>query len=184
MKKYIITSLITFGSLFFISCTSQKAITASVENNVSEEMILGEFKQNELTKNKYADWYLPEYTDYEVESVKLKGLEDKVSQYEIVTFVGTWCEDSKRELPRLYKILESVNYPIESKMKVYGVNRLKQTTKGDEEGKVITHVPTIIFYKDGKEVGRIVETPVTGYLEEDIAMIVKGTPLTPNYAEN
>jgi len=184
MKKHILASLIAFGTFFITSCTAQKVGQSSVVEKSTEEMILGEFKQQDLTKNNYATWYLPEYTEYEVESVKLKGLEDKVSEYDIVTFIGTWCGDSKRELPRLYKILESVNYPIVSKMKVYGVNREKKTTKGLEKGKSITHVPTIIFYKDGKEVGRIVESPVTGYLEEDIAMIVSGTPLTPNYAEN
>lgn len=64
-----------------------------------------------------------------------------------------------------------------------GVNRQKKSFNGEEINKNVTHVPTIIVYNNKKEeVGRIVESPVSSYLEEDLAQIVNGTPLTPNYA--
>jgi thiol-disulfide isomerase/thioredoxin len=179
MRKYFSVFIAVLASFLMFSCSSQKTITQLP----TEEMIVGEFSESNLKENNYATWYLPEYNEYIVETKKLNDVKGAINDFEIETFMGTWCGDSKREVPRLYKILEAVDYPT-NKMKIYGVNRQKKSIKEEEVGKSISHVPTIIFYKDGKEIGRIVESPVTGYLEEDIAMIVKGTPLTPNYAEN
>lgn len=179
MRKYFSVFIAVIGTFLMFSCSSQKLTTQLP----AEEMIVGSFAESNLKENNYATWYLPEYNEYIVETKKLNDVKGAINDFEIGTFMGTWCGDSKREVPRLYKILEAVDYPTH-KMKMYGVNRQKKSANGEEIGKNISHVPTIIFYKDGKEVGRIVESPVTGYLEEDIAMIVKGTPLTPNYAEN
>lgn len=184
MKKCLSLLLLTLTTVMFFNCSSQKTIQQPVETTIIDGMIIGNFNQNALKENSFAIWYNSEYNDYEVEHSKLANVKGAINEFEIETFIGTWCGDSKRELPRLYKILEAVDYPIAQQMKVYGVNRQKKTVKGEEKNKNITHVPTIIFYKKGKEVGRIVESPVTGYLEEDIAMIVKGSPLTPNYSEN
>jgi len=41
----------------------------------------------------------------------------------------------------------------------------------------ILKVPTIIFYLKGKEIGRIVETPVKS-LEKDMARIILSTKIT------
>ncbi|MCB4234942.1 hypothetical protein LDL59_07065 [Kaistella anthropi] len=54
----------------------------------------------------------------------------KLNSYGITVVMGTWCEDSYREVPRLMKILESMNFP-EQKLKIIAVNRKKklQTAK-------------------------------------------------------
>jgi len=69
-------------------------------------------------------------------------------------------------------------------MVTYAVNESKKSFYGEDEGKDIRFVPTIIFYRGGKETARIVESPVSGSLEEDILMIVNEMPFTPNYAED
>ena len=184
MKYFYSLLVLTVFALTQVSCTQQKVLNRQIKSESGERYLTGEFDQNMLKEKQYASWYEPEYTSYEVEEVKLKDVKKDIRKYRIEVFVGTWCSDSQRELPRLYKILESMKYPTASKMKVYGVNRQKKSFYGEEIGKDISHVPTIIFYLNDKEVGRIVESPVSGYLEEDIAMIIKGSPLTPNYAEN
>jgi hypothetical protein len=45
--------------------------------------------------------------------------------------MGTWCEDSHRDFPRLMKILEEVKYP-ENKLTIIAVNRKKESPTGDE----------------------------------------------------
>ena len=52
---------------------------------------------------------------------------------------------------------------------------------GEEKGLDIIKVPTIIFFKDGKEVNRIVESPLET-LEEDMAQIIFQKDYVPNYA--
>ena len=41
-------------------------------------------------------------------------------------------------------------------------------------------MPTFILYKDGVELGRIVETPIES-MEDDIFNILIGSPPQPNY---
>jgi hypothetical protein len=73
-------------------------------------------------------------------------------------------------LPRLFKILNELNYDVNS-ITLIGVNREKQGLSNEAEGLDIGFVPTIIFYKDGIEIGRIVETPAES-LEKDLLRII------------
>jgi thiol-disulfide isomerase/thioredoxin len=84
--------------------------------------------------------------------------------------MGTCCGDSKREVPRFIKILKPVDFPMEN-LKIVALDKRKEKYKkspqGEEWGLNIRRVPTFIFYKNGREINRIIETPVTT-LEEDI----------------
>ena len=90
----------------------------------------------------------------------------------MVVFVGSWCEDSHREFPRLIKILDALKYNTE-KMQIIAVNRKKESPAGEEGLYYISRVATIIVKKYGKEIGRITEMPETGYLERDLLNILK-----------
>ena len=93
--------------------------------------------------------------------------------------MGTWCGDSKRETPRFYKILEETNFD-ENYFELITVNRSKKTPDNLQEGFNIIRVPTFIFYKEGKEVGRYVEYP-RETLEKDILKIVTGQAYKHSY---
>ena len=84
--------------------------------------------------------------------------------------MGTWCEDSQRETPNFIKILKQVDFDFNN-LELITVNREKITPQGLENGLNITNVPTFIFYKDGKEINRIVEFPIES-LEEDMINIL------------
>ncbi len=73
-------------------------------------------------------------------------------------------------MPRLFKVLNELNYDVNS-ITLIGVNREKQGLSNETEGLEIELVPTIIFYKDGNEIGRIVETPFES-LEKDLLKII------------
>lgn len=83
--------------------------------------------------------------------------------------MGTWCHDSKREVPGFYKILDQNAENIE----MIALDRKKQTPNGETNGMEITNKPTFIFYIDGLEMNRIVETPVES-LERDMVKILSG----------
>lgn len=98
-------------------------------------------------------------------------------------FLGTWCGDSKREIPVFYKILEAAKFP-ENKLQVIAVDKTeeayKQSPNHEEKGLNIHRVPTFIFYKNGLEVNRIVESPQET-LERDILKIVTNNKYTSKY---
>ena len=93
--------------------------------------------------------------------------------------MGTWCGDSKRETPRFYKILELADFEMKD-FELVTVNRSKKTPDNLQAGLNIFKVPTFIFYKDGKEIGRYVEYARVS-LEKDILKIVSGLPYKHSY---
>ena len=132
-----------------------------------------------LQEPPFSDWYDPNYTSFTPNTTKIESLRPLLEDVEIVTFLGTWCEDSHREIPKFVKILEATNYPI-SEIKVISMTRDKTTPENYEEGLDITNIPTLIFYKDGEELGRIVEFAMED-LEGDMLKILSGQPYKHAY---
>ena len=108
-------------------------------------------------------------------------IRDHIGAYQIKAYMGTWCADSKREIPKLYKILELSDYEMD-KLEIIGVTRNKTLPDDSQKAFDVQYVPTIIFLRDGEEVGRFVEYPQESF-EEDIAKIVSGQPYKHAYQE-
>jgi hypothetical protein len=85
--------------------------------------------------------------------------------------MGTWCPDSRREVPRFLHVLDLWKFPPE-KVTFIGVDDAKISPVGEYTGLGIQRVPTFILYKNNIEAGRIIENPVTS-LEQDIVNILK-----------
>ncbi len=178
--KRTITFLALLLSLQF--SFSQTTGPLTTDSN-GKELLLGEIKKIDLTKNSFSSWFNKNYDDYLFNKSIIKTLKDSLNDYEIKAFLGTWCGDSKREVPRFYKVLEAAKFP-EKQLQVIAVNRTedayKQSPNHEEKGLNIHRVPTFIFYKNGKEVNRIVESPVET-LERDIYNIIINKKYNPNY---
>ena len=84
--------------------------------------------------------------------------------------MNTRCHDSEREVPRLIKILNELNFS-EDNLKIVLLNSEKKSSGGYENGKNITNTPTFIFLNESIEKNRIVEFPFEN-LEKDIFNIV------------
>lgn len=175
MKK-ITQILVTLSTvlLTFQSCESQKlVVNREVETSDNSKMLLGYQTKNQLLKEPYSEWYVKEHDEYAIDESSVAELKKaKLSSYSITLVMGTWCEDSHREVPRFLKILEAANYP-ENKLKIIAVNRKKEAPNGEEGVFNIQKIPTIIVQKYGKEIGRIIESPKSGYLEKDLVEILK-----------
>ncbi len=78
--------------------------------------------------------------------------------------------DSRREVPRFFKIIDEIQFPQE-RIKIFGVDRKKESSEGDIAALNIELVPTFIFYVNEKEIGRIIETPEVS-LEGDMLKIL------------
>lgn len=141
----------------------------------SQPMLLGKITRTDLTKSPYNEWFNREYIGYEVNQEVLKKLKDNnLKDYTVTIFLGTWCADSHREVPRLMKVLEQAGLSSD-KTGLIAVNTgdgvHKQSPTGEDKGKYIFKVPTFIISKNGKEVNRIVEYPVVS-LERDLVTIL------------
>ena len=135
-----------------------------------EPMLIGYFTREALNDSSFSDWFIPEYENYIPDSSAVETLKDRMSNIDITLVAGTWCSDSQEEVPHFYKILDELNYPTE-KMTLIAVNLDKKTEGNEIDGLEIEFSPTIIFYHDGSEVGRIVERPIES-LEQDMLKIL------------
>lgn len=91
----------------------------------------------------------------------------------MLVFLGTWCSDTKRELPRFFKSMDQAGLS-EPQVTLIGLDRSKKDTEELTEKWQIEFVPTFIFIRNGRELGRIVETP-EDTLEGNIAQILRAT---------
>jgi len=156
-----------------VSCTP-KVNREVYSDHEAQTIMIGEVNWEGLIKPPYGDWFKPNYLNYQVDSVSLATIEDKLEGVEIVVFMGTWCEDSQVEVPQFYKILDHLGYNLND-LTVSAIDRsddgIVLTPKATEHN--IEKVPTYIFYRHGIELGRITEYPVKS-LEKDMAEILGG----------
>lgn len=148
---------------------------------IQTEILIGKINRQELTEGDFGKWFEPRYDAYEVNEKAIKELSSMLKDVDITIFMGTWCGDSKRETPNAYKIFDAANVS-DDQINLIAVDYNKTTPKGLENGLDIQRVPTIIFEKDGKELGRIVEYPIES-LENDMLKILKGEDYKHAYAE-
>ncbi len=108
--------------------------------------------------------------EYMADKDAVRILSNKLKEYSLIVFLGTWCGDSHELIPKLEKVLMMAGYP-QQLLTLYAVDRTKETKDGANKKFDITNVPTIIVMKDGKEKGRITET-VQRSIEEDLVAII------------
>ncbi len=168
--------------IFSIDSHAQE-LNQITEYKPGKHMLLGKVDKNGFKHSDFS-WYKDNYNNYLLNKAITKKLKDSLNDYTIKAFFGSWCGDSKKELPRFYKVLDAVKFP-KTQLDVIAVDRTpetyKQSPNHEEQGLNIHRVPTFIFYKDGKEVNRIVEHPKET-IERDIYNIITRKPYSPNYA--
>ena len=144
-------------------------------------MLVGLSNRGGLQQDPFSVWFNKEYGAYALNKEAVQEIKNDSENLSIILFMGTWCGDSRREVPRIYRILDAVDFD-ESRLTLINMDREKNSPNGEETGLNIHDVPTLILYKNGSEIGRIIETPVQ-LLEEDFVSILNGTGYTPNYSD-
>ncbi len=173
-KRTLIGLTILFLTPLF---SSGQDTTATIDDPV----LTGKILRTDLLDAPYGTWFKENYDAYTVDENMAETFRDALTDLDIVIFLGTWCSDSKRELPRIFKIFDYLAIPPE-RISLVAVDRDKLTPDQDEQGFNIHHVPTAIFYLEGIELGRFIEEPF-GSLEKDFADILLGGPYIPRYEE-
>lgn len=177
--------LILFSLLF--SCKNQTHNNLAFVNREALDangstMLIGCCTRGALLREPYKNWFEPNYQAYQADKLMVSDLKAKINEYEITIFLGTWCGDTRREVPKFLKILDEAQYKKAIKLVMVdnATERYKQSPNHEEEGKNIFRVPTFIIEKNGVEVNRIIETPIET-LEKDLVNIVSPKPYEPSY---
>jgi thiol-disulfide isomerase/thioredoxin len=151
--------------------TEMNILETDTKNNT--DMLKGLCNRQAFENAGFKVWFDESYFGYNPEESVIDEISGILQNRNInITIVfGSWCSDSKREVPRFYKIMDNVGFPVE-RIKLIAVDRKKQAGRNLTKGLAIELVPTFIFFENAKEIGRIIETPKVS-LESDMLEIIR-----------
>jgi len=115
-----------------------------------------------------------EMENYQPNSAAVAFLQNFDQDIKISVVLGTWCPDSRREVPRFLKVMEAANNP-HFQYELFGLDRAKKDSLGMGEKFQIEYVPTFVVLKNDEEIGRIIETPIET-IEQDLVEILMNAP--------
>ncbi|MGN6416208.1 MAG: hypothetical protein ACTHMC_01865 [Pseudobacter sp.] len=189
MRIYILLSAI---SLLIITSACQHNInSASLSGPVNQLVrdakgdpdLYGQSTEEGMKQPPFGTWYITNYNGYTPDSNIVTQLRTELRGKTIEIFMGTWCGDSKREVPRMLKVLHECGVP-PAAIHIINVGKsehdYKQSPTHEERGKNIHRVPTLIMYQHGKEINRLVETPLQS-IEKDLLQIARKEAYVPKY---
>jgi len=169
MKKLFVIIVI------FLSVKGMFAqVPTSVMDEKSQTMILvGATDSKYLTEGDFGVSYASEFANYNPDTTLIRQMSafllNNASDLKLTIVLGTWCGDSKEQLPRFYKILSKLTTPFHN-IELICVDREKKGGNLDLTSLKIEKVPTFIFYRNNIEIGRIIETPLKT-IENDMMRI-------------
>ena len=194
MKKILL--LLVSVLVFSCNCNSKKSSSeiTPVKTEVKKEfnivvedtvdggmMLLGKTNREGLSQESFHLWFHENLEAHQIDTATIEKIKPLLKNITIKTFMGTWCSDSQREVPALYKILDAANFDF-TNLEVIAVSHEKETPNHLEKGLDIQYVPTFIFYKNEKEIGRYVEL-AQETLEKDMLAILNETGYKHSYEE-
>ena len=146
--------------------------------------MIGDISVEELKNSENKEWFSKYYSSYEPDNEKVQAFKKELpsENFKFEIFLGTWCPDSHREIPHMVKLFDKIGVKADS-YQLIGVNQFKDLPAKYEDRKEelqLNRVPTLIFYKDGKEVNRYVERAQNSLLD-DLLAIVKETGYKNTY---
>lgn len=160
MKPY---TLLLFSALLLAGCASvPKYIPGSYNFTVIDEkkntkMLWGPVNREAFGDTAFTHWFSEAYNIYKPDAEAIGKLK-KINDYTVTVVFGSWCSDSKDHLPHFLKVADAAGLSSD-KITMIAVNRQKEDPEGKVKPLNIKLVPTFIFYRNGVELGRIVEVP-------------------------
>jgi len=173
MKKvFLVAFFLILEINVFAQSTEGRKNKVIPDPETGEPMLIGYCTREAFSDTSFSWWFDPEYEMYKPDSLSLYILKDKIDSIDITIVMGTWCSDTREQVPRFYKILDELNYPT-GEITLISVDTDKKTEGDEIEGLEIELSPTFIFYKDVSELGRIVETPEESFEKDMLEILLK-----------
>jgi thiol-disulfide isomerase/thioredoxin len=141
-----------------------------IDPSLNEEILIDYCTRAGLKEGAFGEMYKMYYPIYKPDREVISKLKQRKSGLDVIIVLGTWCSDSQEQVPKFLKVWDKV-YFLGSQVTIIAVNKEKKGDRVDVSRYDIQRVPTFIFTRKGKEIGRIIETP-TMSLERDMLMIV------------
>ena len=166
---------INFLLIFFafsLLLNSQNNNMIVYDSTLNQQVLIDKIDSKDLQHPIFAEYYKFYFESYNPDTSIIEKIKPLLDDISITIVMGSWCGDSQEQIPKFYKIISLLNFD-ENKIKLIAVDRKKHAREYDAlvQSLNIELIPTFIFYKNGKELGRIIESPQET-LETDILKIL------------
>lgn len=166
--KILVSSLLMM--LLFTCGYAQELNKVVLDPDLNKEVLSGKCDRQGFNHDSFKTWFNDGYQSYLPDENSIKEIRKRKKDMKITVVFGTWCDDSRKNVPEFYKILDALKFS-EKDVELIAVNRKKSAGDLEIDRLGVTLVPTFIFTKNGVEIGRIVENP-TSSLEKDMLLIL------------
>jgi thiol-disulfide isomerase/thioredoxin len=186
MKKIylVILSIFVFVAVQKSTQAQLNLINKEALDRSGNNMHIGRVTFSAFSIAPYADWFISGKEKYTPKESEINALKTFKNDFKVIIYGGTWCGDTRNQLPKFAKILEELKFPSQNYEMFFVDNaaeRYKQTPDANKYQNSVFRVPTFIIEQNGVELGRIIEEPVET-LEEDLLKILKQEAYQPQYA--
>jgi thiol-disulfide isomerase/thioredoxin len=146
---------------------AQKINRTEIEPKKNQEILIGYCNQDGFKLVRAFDSaYAAEYAAYPADPAVIQKIQQHLKGLKITIVMGSWCGDSREWVPRFYRIMDKTGFDFRKKLTIISVDRDKKAPGTKADLLKIERVPTFIFYRNHKELGRIVETPMDVFEKE------------------
>ncbi len=166
MSKFIV---IIFLMCQFSASYGQDFNKVVFDERAQKEVIKGYCNAEGLKTTVWTEIFEGIFNAYQPDMDVIMKLIPMLKDVEIVVTLGTWCGDSKEHVPAFLKILSLSDYDF-SGLTLIGLDSNFDSGDSGVRPYETEKVPTFIFFLEGEEMGRIIETP-EGTLENHMSLI-------------
>lgn len=117
----------------------------------SEPVMVGPLQPAEV-EQRIPSWK----NDDELDAGAVRGLQSVPPGAEVTVYLGTWCPDSREQVPRLWRAVAAAG-AVPFTISYLGVDESKSAPGLDRAAVDLRYTPTVVVKRGGQEVGRIVE---------------------------
>ncbi len=163
MKLFV--SLAIFAA--FVQCVS--AQTTTRDSLTHQNILIGPVNRAVIDST---TWYQSNSQLYTPTPEVIRSIDSLSAGDSVLVVFGSWCPDSHIWVPIFLNIADSTR--LAKNIKFLAVPPSSEGQRKLTPGLNIEKVPTFIFYHNGKELGRIVETPHGDFGEDIINVLESG----------
>ncbi|MHB1921799.1 MAG: thioredoxin family protein [Chitinophagaceae bacterium] len=152
---------------------SQETYHTSYDSE-GNKVLTGYLSESVLANDSAFQWFFNGVNDYHPDPSMVRYIAANKDHFQVVVLGGTWCPDTQKLLPEFYRVMIGAGYPL-NKIMVIGVDHHLKAIGNETRPYHLVQTPTFIFYRNGKELGRIVDH-VHKSMEADMVAILQGQP--------
>lgn len=145
------------------------AFLFSLSVSFSAETKIEKIDENTILKT--SEVWMENYENFDPQNELLERVKSRVgNNLKIDVYLGLWCPDSRNNVPKFLKIMDRLEAGVP--VDYYTVQRKpNRSVKYYVEDMKVEQVPTFVFFRDGKEIGRIIENPKKSLLADFLEII-------------